>query len=219
MVKTAWGRGPIQVLQTWGSKDLPVENKAGWDGGLGFLDQIQFPVIWPWFSYANSLSFCSFPLWPAPCEEGERRQPSVPQPHCTALKAFSLTTFVCCVWMVLKSAYISIFARETMLSKSNLGSCWPQSRPLAAQQLFENFWSKTAWWIDFSGFFFNEDGGRLTASEQCPVWNWHILLETLYFKSISIWSSAKRYIFLSFLSSWEVRCTKLNTYIQKLHIC
>lgn len=60
------GRCPMQVLQTWGSKDLPAENKAAWDGRLGFLDQIQFPIIWPWFVmlilWASVVSlFCQLP--------------------------------------------------------------------------------------------------------------------------------------------------------------
>lgn len=148
------GRCPMQVLQTWGSKDLPAENKAGWDGRLGFLDQIQFPIIWPWFVmlilWASVVSlFCQLPT-----RKGRKAIAQCSEPHCSALKAFSLTTSVCSVWVVLKNSYISVFARETMLSKSNLGSRWPQSRPLAAQQLFENFWSKTAWWFDFFRIFF-----------------------------------------------------------------
>lgn len=50
---------------------LPVGNTATWDGGIVFLGQIQFPVTWPWFSYANSLGFCSFPFSQLPMRKGD----------------------------------------------------------------------------------------------------------------------------------------------------
>lgn len=106
------------------------------------LIKFNFPIIWPWFDYANSPGFYSFLILPAPQEE--RQYPSAPEPSSTAVKALSLKAFVCCDGAVLKSSYVfPPFGKETMLPKSNLGSCWSQSRPLAAQQLFENFWSKT----------------------------------------------------------------------------
>lgn len=180
MVNTAWGRCPMQVLQTWGSKDLPAENKAGWDGGLGFLDQIQFPIIWPWFVmlilWASVVSlFCQLPRRKggkaiAQCSWATLQCPKslLPDHFCLLCLGGAEELLCFCI------------CQGDNAFKEQLGKLLATKQTPRCSAAVWKFLVQNCMMICFfQDFFFNEDGDRLTASGQCPVWNWHILPEIL----------------------------------------